>query len=117
MDKQALIEAKWNGDEWPGIFKSTTGLLFLGTPFRGTGGLSVSEMLLRAERIYGDHQVQGAILNILTPGNETLLDLIDTFFKQTRQEDHKALIACFYELKASNVGRFVGGTQMEVSIY
>ena len=71
-------------------------------------------MLLRAESLYGDSQVRGSILNILVPGNEALLDLTDTFFEQTRREDHKALIACFYELKASNVDRFVGGTRMEV---
>ncbi|OAL54566.1 hypothetical protein IQ07DRAFT_640075 [Pyrenochaeta sp. DS3sAY3a] len=44
---------------------------------------------------------------ILEPGNEFLQDLVDQFGK-TQKEADKAAVACFYELKSSNVGKIVG---------
>ena len=82
---------------------STTGIIFFGTLFRGAAGLNQSELLRAAQSQYEGDQVQGAVLNILAPGNESLTDLI-TFFFKTRQEKDKAYMACFFELKSSNVG-------------
>mgnify|MGYP001249839509 FL=1 len=45
---QALIEACHDTARWHGIFQSTTGLIFFGTPFRGAEGMSQSEMLQAA---------------------------------------------------------------------
>lgn len=66
-----------------------------------------SEMLEAAWREYDDTQVQAEVLRILEPGNEFLQDLVDDFGK-TRSQAHKAQVACFYELKPSNVGAIVG---------
>lgn len=87
--------------------------MFFGTPFRGAGGLSQDEMLRAAQSQYEEGQVQGAVLHILAPGNETLMDLMTLFF-ETRQEKDKAHIACFYEKKSSNVGAILGGTRIQV---
>ncbi|OAL44074.1 hypothetical protein IQ07DRAFT_482377, partial [Pyrenochaeta sp. DS3sAY3a] len=38
--------------EYPGIHKSATGYIFLGTPFRGTGVLNPMEMLAAAQKEY-----------------------------------------------------------------
>ena len=89
-------------------------MLFFGTPFRGTNGLNQSEMLWTAKMQYEESLIQDSVLNILAPGNEMLIDLMQTFF-ETRQESHKALVACFYELKPSNLGAIVGGRQIRVS--
>ncbi|PVH90814.1 hypothetical protein DM02DRAFT_547058, partial [Periconia macrospinosa] len=48
----ALLDARHDKDEWPGIFDSTTGLPFFGTPFRGAVGMSQIEMLEAARREY-----------------------------------------------------------------
>ncbi|KAF2126934.1 hypothetical protein P153DRAFT_265694, partial [Dothidotthia symphoricarpi CBS 119687] len=47
---KALLDAQLDENDWPGIFASTTGLIFLGTPFRGAEGMSQVEMLEAARR-------------------------------------------------------------------
>ncbi|GES63967.1 TPR-like protein [Aspergillus terreus] len=100
---KALLEAYYYEDEWPGIFHSTTGLVFFGTPFRGAEGLSQVEMIEAALREYDEESVQGEVLQILAPGNEFLQDLVDKFGK-LRSLPNKAEVACFFELRPSNVG-------------
>lgn len=70
--------------------------------------MSQSEMLEAALREYEPDQVQEEVLRILEPGNEFLQDLVDKF-GETRSQANKAPIACFFELKSSNVGAIVGG--------
>ena len=65
------------------------------------------EMLEAARREYDEDEVQADIPNILEPGNEFLQDVVDQFGRMRRQAN-KAQVACFYELKPSNVGRIVG---------
>lgn len=109
---RAIVDANRSDSKWPGIFKSTTGMAFFGTPFRGAGGLNQSEMLQAAQSQYEEGQVQGAVLNILAPGNESLMDLM-TFFFETRQEKNKAHVACFFEQKSSNVGAILRGSRIQ----
>lgn len=111
---QATVDAKRLNSRWAGIYTSTTGLLFFGTPFRGAGGLSQAEMLQAIQSQYEDDQIQASTLNILAPGNKTLGDLLDLFF-ETRQERNLARVACFFEQKPSNVGAILGGPRMNVS--
>jgi hypothetical protein len=115
LTRKALLEAKEDENEWPGIFVSTTGLVFFGTPFRGAEGMGQSEMLAAAWREYDPDQVQPEVLKILEPGNEFLQDLVDQFGK-TRKAPHKAHVACFYKLKSSNVGAIVGKQERTVCI-
>ncbi|KAG2413353.1 hypothetical protein HFD88_002542 [Aspergillus terreus] len=106
-ERQAILEAYHYEDEWPGIFHSTTGLLFFGTPFRGAEGLSQVEMIEAALREYDEESIQGEVLQVLAPGNEFLQDLVDKFGR-LRSLPNKAEVACFYELRPSNVGAIVG---------
>lgn len=69
--------------------------------------MSQSEMLEAALREYELEQVQEEVLRILEPGNEFLQDLVDKF-GETRSQASKAHVACFFELKSSNVGAIVG---------
>jgi len=69
--------------------------------------MSQVEMLDVARKEYQDDKVQSEVLKVLQPGNEFLQDVVDQFGK-TRREPNKAVVACFYELKPSNVGKFVG---------
>jgi hypothetical protein len=89
------------------IYTSTTGLIFFGTPFRGAEGMTPVEILEAARREYEVDDVQLAMLRIIEPGNEFLQDLVEQFLK-TRREANNAPVACFYELKPSNVGKIVG---------
>lgn len=104
---KALLDARQDKNEWPGVSASTTGLIFFGTPFRGAEGMSQVEMLAAARREYEEDEVQPEVLKILEPGNEFLQEVVDQFGK-TRGQANKAQVACFYELKSSNVGKIVG---------
>ena len=88
-------------------------MTFFGTPFRGASGLNQSEMLQAAQSQYEEGQVQRAVLNILAPGNESLMDLM-TFFFETRQEKNKAHVVCFFEQKSSNVDVILRGSRIQV---
>jgi hypothetical protein len=105
---KALLDAKEEEEEWPGIYTSTTGLVFFGTPFRGAEGMSQSEMLDAARREYEDDLIQGEVLEVLKPGNEFLQEVVNKFCK-TRSRPNKVRVACFFELKTSDVGAIVGG--------
>ncbi len=98
-----MVDVQRSDKKWPGIFKSTTGIVFFGTPFRGAGGLDQTEMLRAAQSQYAEDQVQRAVLNILFRGNESLIDLT-TYFFEARRGEGKPQIACFFEQKSSNVG-------------
>ena len=70
-------------------------------------------MLAAAQREYSQDEIQPEVLKILEPGNEFLQEVVDQFGK-TRTQAHKAQVACFYELKSSNVGRIVGKSDRTV---
>lgn len=76
--------------------------------------MSQVEMLAAARREYEEDEVQTDVLKILEPGNEFLQEVVDQFGK-TRRQANKAQVACFYELKSSNVGRIVGKVDRTVS--
>ena len=113
---QALLEAEQYPSDWPGVFQSTVGLIFFGTPFRGAGGMDQMEMLEAARREYDNDQVQPTALEVLQPGNAYLQEVVDGFLKKMRGQTSKTQIACFYELKFSDVGRIVGGQSRTASV-
>ncbi|KAH0172171.1 hypothetical protein KCU67_g1848, partial [Aureobasidium melanogenum] len=104
---KAILEARDNPEKWPHIFQSVTGLIFLGTPFRGAEGISQSEMLQAALSKYDQGQVQPEVLKILDPGNELLQNFVDKF-GEIRSKPNKAHVACFYETKPCDIGRIIG---------
>jgi len=71
--------------------------------------MSQVEMLAAAQREYQPDEIQPEVLKILEPGNEFLQEVVDQFGR-TRRLANKTQVACFYELKPSNVGRIVGKT-------
>lgn len=69
--------------------------------------MKLVEILEAARSEYQEDEVQMEGLKILELGNEFLQELVDQFGK-TRTLPNKAKVACFYELKPSNVGKIVG---------
>jgi hypothetical protein len=74
------------------------------------------EMLEAARREYHEDQVQPTALEVLQPGNAYLQDVVDGFLKKMRGQTNKTQIACFFELKASDVGRIVGKQNRTVGV-
>lgn len=75
--------------------------------------MSQVELLAAAREEYTDSEIYPEILQVLQPGNEYLQDLVDQFtrLRSILPELRDCRIACFFELKASNVGRIVGGRE------
>ena len=109
-----MVDAQRSDTKWPRIFKSTTSMMFFVTPSRSAEELNQREMLRAAQSQYAEDQVQGAVLNILPPGNESLIDLTAYFF-ETRRGEGKAQVACFFEQKSSNVGAILRESRIQVS--
>jgi hypothetical protein len=112
---KALLEAERFPYDWPGIYASTTGIIFLGTPFRGAPGLTQSEMIQAAEALYKD-TVQGEILRIYDSGDELLLEMVHIFEKIRDKSSNKAQIVCFFEQKPCNVKAILGKEGKKVCI-
>jgi len=60
-------------------------------------------MLEAARREYQEEEVQMDVLKILELGNKFLQGVVDQFGMTRRMQASKAQVACFYELKSSNV--------------
>lgn len=112
-----MVDADLERNRWPGIYDSTVGLVFFGTPFRGTHDLlSQGEILRRASQHFAaENPVYGENLGILRAGGEPLIDLVDTYLRVVRKGPMPR-VACFYEQKASEVGRILGRDVGEVRI-
>ena len=131
------MDSKRKVKQYPGLFQCVIGMTFFGTPFRGAPGMKCEELLSAAYHVQqhkGYVQGDGPLyrlyiewilhmltyfpertLRILEPDNEALVDLMNHFM-ETRQEAKKAKIACFYELKPTNVGAIIGDREIVVCI-
>ncbi|KAI4933771.1 uncharacterized protein J4E92_003440 [Alternaria infectoria] len=107
---KASVLARNDEEDWRPIFKSTIGLLTLGTPFRGADGMQYREIVEAALREYTEDEVRAETIDVLQRENETLNDLVTEFCKIHKREGH-AQIACFYETGYTDVGKVVGGEQ------
>ena len=58
-------------------------------------------------------RVDGKILEILSPGNDPLVDLIDDFTNVAKEKN--LLLSCFFEQQKSDVGRIIKGSLPLVS--
>jgi hypothetical protein len=104
---QALLNSHQFPADWPGIYSSTIGIVFLGTPFRGAPGLTQSELIQAIDASYQD-TIQGEILRILDPNDESLLEIVHLFEKIRATSPNAARIACFFEQKPCNIRAIVG---------
>lgn len=113
---KALLNAEQFPDDWPGIYSATMGVVFLGTPFRGAPGLTQSEMIQAVAAEYQD-TIQGEILRILDPNDESLLEMVHLFEKIQAKSPNRAKLACFFEQKPCNVKAIVGKEEKKGCIF
>jgi hypothetical protein len=104
---KALLQARLEDWRWPGLFKSVIGLLFLGTPFKGTHNMLHTEILDHAETRFGSSNVMHENHRASKADNDWLRDLVNDFCLQMRQEAAMPKIACFYEEKPTDLGLFL----------
>jgi hypothetical protein len=86
-------------------------LLFFGTPFRGARG--IDQMLEVARREFDADKIHPEALRTMEPENPYVRDIVDRFCKLHKEAPKKSVF-CFYELKATKIGKIVGETPQMV---
>lgn len=102
-------------EKYPGIFDSSVGVVFLGTPHRGSRSFTRESALLAAIAASSDlsQHLESELLNTMTSDTGTLLDVADDFI--TLCTDGGPMISCFFEQRSSLIGKVIGRADINVS--
>ena len=90
---------------------STKGIIFLGTPHRGTGDITSSGLMLRLIASAPDLHIEGAVLKNVEQSSEVLKNLHTEFLIVYK---NKVQICCFFEQKSTEVGVIINETGYRV---
>jgi hypothetical protein len=96
--------------DFPNIFHSTRGMIFMGTPFRG---VPESSDLKTPGAIYDaiaakDVDYQDSVLLTIAQDNELLTATVAEFARIVGTSPKPPVLFCFYEQRATNIGAIVG---------
>ena len=104
---QAMMTAKLHEHVYPALFSSTIGILFIGTPHRGSDAVSKAS-LFAAVASHTSLQADGTILKMLEAENDALLDLLDNFVTLCNSPEAHLRIVCFFEQRTTCIGKVIG---------
>ncbi|CAG9938715.1 unnamed protein product [Clonostachys rosea f. rosea IK726] len=110
--ERALNLAKMRQEKYPGLFDSSVGVVFLGTPHRGSRSFTRESALLAAIAASSDlsKHLETSVLDTMTSDTGSLLDVSDDFI--TLCTDGGPEISCFFEQRSSKLGKVVGRTDI-----
>jgi hypothetical protein len=112
--KQAFNLSKASSSNYKDIAASTTGIVFMGTPHRGTGSITSQTLLYTV--IAAEVETEDYVLRNLSGDNETLVDVVSEFAELANAATARPKIVCFFEKKSTAVGRIVGDASMKVRV-
>ncbi|KAL6722060.1 hypothetical protein ACLMJK_001165 [Lecanora helva] len=98
--RPAILSAQLKQNDYPNIFMSVVGSVFLGTPFRGTKSQSKASLLADMAKSVG-LGVNSGLLRLLEEGSETLKDLLSDFSSLAREVNMQ--LFCFFEQHESDI--------------
>ena len=98
--EKALLTAQLRQSDYPNIFMSVVGCIFLGTPFRGTKSQNKATLLAEMAGTVG-LGVNSGLVRVLEEGSETLKDLLSDFSALARESNMH--LFCFFEQHASDL--------------
>lgn len=101
---KALLTAKLRQSDYPNIFMSAVGCIFLGTPFRGTKSQSKASLLADMAQTVG-LGINSGLVKLLEGGSETLKDLLDDFVAAAKEANMR--LFCFFEQHESDMMRLL----------
>ncbi|KAI0818353.1 hypothetical protein GGR55DRAFT_674187 [Xylaria sp. FL0064] len=110
---QAPLDAA-NSQDRQHIFKSVTGIAFMGTPFRGAEQTGQRQLVKKARESYDN--ADPGILDITRPNNEMLKRLVRNFMQKLKLVRSTLQLVCFYELEPVDVMAVVGTSQRQRTI-
>lgn len=109
-----MIAAKlWSEPE---ILDSSVGVIFLGTPHRGTKSFGSQSALLAAIAAQSElhENMEAGVLEALNSESGGLLGVSEDFARLSARE--KLQITCFFEQRQSNLGKMIGRSDIQVSL-
>ncbi|KAI9689748.1 MAG: hypothetical protein M1822_009630 [Bathelium mastoideum] len=111
--QRALNLAKMQQGAYPGVFDSSIGIVFLGTPHRGTKSFTQESALLATIAASSDlsQNLETAVLDSMTSDNGALLDVADDFIALC--VDGGPTVSCFFEQRASKLGKVIGRSDID----
>ena len=98
---KALLFAKERQNDFPEIFTSVVGSVFLGTPFRGTKAQSKASAFASIAGYFGLAE-NSSLLKALKEDSEELRDLLHRF--SLLATEAKMRLFCFFEQHESELG-------------
>lgn len=104
---RAMVIAAQPGSEYASLWRTTGGVIFLATPFRGTAFKDLAGAAVAFLRGYARlvDKVVTELLESVTESTDFLQDLVGDFTRICQQRDHPCQLAIFYETKEGNLLR------------
>ncbi|KAI9771574.1 MAG: hypothetical protein M1839_002767 [Geoglossum umbratile] len=111
--ERALIIAKLLERSFPGILNSTVGVVFLGTPHRGSKAFLPQSDLLAAIASQSDLQsgIEPGVLGAMRSDSGATLDVAEDFADLCRSAE--LLVTCFFEQRKSSLGKVIGRSDIQ----
>lgn len=99
---QALVSAKLHEEDYPFVIKSVAGIVFLGTPHRGSNSQSKASVIasIASSVALGEYS---SMFKVLDKDSEILADLLHDFTRTVTTIGIQ--IFCFFEQHKSDVAR------------
>jgi hypothetical protein len=98
--ERALLTSRLRQNDFPSIFPSVAGCIFLGTPFHGTQTQSKAVVLAEMAETIG-MGVSSSLLKLLEKDSEVLIRMLDEFVRLTN--DAQIRVFCFFESQKSDI--------------
>ncbi|MCJ1357990.1 MAG: hypothetical protein MMC33_007988 [Icmadophila ericetorum] len=98
------VSAKLHEEDYPCVIRSTVGVIFLGTPHRGSNSQSKASVIasIASAVLLGEHS---SLLKVVEKDSEVLADLLHDF---TRTVNTVSIpLFCFFEQHKSDVGKIL----------
>lgn len=96
----------------PGISSSISGIIFLGTPHRGTGSITSEGLACTILREDPTLHVDTSVLQAIKADSEVTTDLLQEFTSLCSLTTIP--LCCFFEQQRTNVGRIIKQPDLEV---
>jgi hypothetical protein len=101
-----LNSAARGGSPYSFIRRVNAGVIFLGTPFKGTAAHAKAQWLTTYSRLKGE-RTSLALIRDLENSTGVLDDLVREFALSSRTEDYYLPIYCFFETEPTNLSKKV----------
>jgi hypothetical protein len=102
--QKAVIAAKLHAKDYPSISRAVSGIVFLGTPNRGSGSQSKAAVIAAIAAMTGFGE-RSSLLSMLERDSEPLRDLFSDFVRLAVND--AISLTCFFELHKSRVADIV----------